>query len=185
MPDSDIDDRTLLGRVGGGDPNSLEKLYWRFEQRVFRYACGQLNDPAAAADVLNETMLEVWENAMTFAGRSRVSTWILGIARHKAMDHMRRETRHSHHELDPAEPDREAPPVTDAIAGAQDASRLHHCLARLSPVQREVIHFAFFEELSYTEIATITDVPEGTVKTRVFHAKRTLRRCLGAEASPC
>lgn len=183
MSPQDSDDARLLARIGGGDEGALGAFYYRYEARVYRYLRGQLNDPAAAADVLNETMLEVWRNAMKFAGRSRVSTWVLGIAHNKAIDYLRREGRHAHDELNPAEPDRDAASITDAIAGAQDAQRLHHCLETLSHTHRQVVHLAFFEELAYGEIAAITGAPEGTVKTRVFHAKRALKRCLaGAEA---
>jgi len=64
------------------------------------------------------------------------------------------------------------------IAGAQDAERLRHCLDRLPEGQREVMHLAFFEDLSYREIASLIDSPEGTVKSRVYHAKEALKRCL-------
>ncbi|MBW2245464.1 MAG: RNA polymerase sigma factor, partial [Deltaproteobacteria bacterium] len=68
----------------------------------------------------------------------------------------------------------------DVMAGVGDALSVRTCVERLPPAQREVIHLAFFQELSYSEIARVMDCPEGTVKTRVYHAKRSLKVCLAA-----
>lgn len=179
MTEATESDRDLLARIGRGDEAALRCFYERYQARVYRYLESRLNDPFAAADVLNEVMLEIWRHGVRFAGRSKVSTWVLGIARHKAIDHMRREGRHRGEVFDEAMPDEDSPSASDAIAGLQEAGRLKRCLARLSEVQREMVHLAFFEGLSYPEIATVAGCPEGTVKTRIFHAKQALKRCLG------
>ncbi|MDN5939958.1 MAG: sigma-70 family RNA polymerase sigma factor [Salinisphaera sp.] len=171
-------DEELLARIGRGDEAALRRFYDRHQARVYRYAKSRLNDPFAAGDILNEVMLEVWRRAMTFAGRSKVTTWVLGIAHHKVIDHLRRESRHTAETFDEATPDDQAPSAADAIAGLQEAGRLRACMEELTAVQREVMHLAFFEGLSYPEIARIAGCPEGTVKTRVFHAKQALKRCL-------
>lgn len=179
MAEDAISDEDLLDRIGRGDEAALRRFYDRYQARVYRYAESRLNDPFAAADVLNEVMLEIWRHGVRFEGRSKVSTWVLGIARHKLIDHMRREGRHAGETFDEATPDEDSPSAADAIAGLQEAGRLRHCMARLSDVQREVVHLAFFEGLSYPEIASVAGCPEGTVKTRIFHAKQALKRCLG------
>lgn len=169
----------LLSRIARGDQAALRALYDRFEGRVYRYARTRLNDPFAAADVVNDVMLEIWKNAASFAGRSAVSTWVLGIARHKILDQMRRERRHVAESLTVEPADEDSPSAADAIAGLQNAGRLAHCLERLSAAHREAVHLAFFEQLSYGEIGALVGTPEGTVKTRIFHAKQALKHCLG------
>lgn len=169
----------LLARIARRDETALKSFYDQFEARVYRYAHSRLNDSFAAADVLNEVMLEVWQHAAKFAGRSKVSTWILGIARHKVIDHMRRERRHATEAYDFETADEDAPPAADAIAGLQDADRLERCMQKLSDAHRETVHLAFFEQLSYAEIGGITGCPEGTVKTRIYHARQALKHCLG------
>lgn len=175
-----VSDEMLISRIGQGDEVALRQFYDRHQARIYRYAASRLNDSFAAADILNEVMLDVWRQAMTFAGRSKVSTWVLGITRHKVVDHLRREGRHQAAAFDETEFQADTPSATDAIAGLQAADRLNHCLQQLSDVQREAVHLAFYEDLSYPEIATIAGCPEGTVKTRVFHAKRALKVCLAA-----
>lgn len=147
---------------------------------MYRYARSRLNDPFAAADVVNDVMLEIWKNAASFAGRSAVSTWVLGIARHKIIDHGRRERRHAADALDVEPADEDSPAVADAISGLEDARRLERCLERLSAAHREAVHLAFFEQLSYGEIGALVGSPEGTIKTRIFHAKQALKHCLGS-----
>ena len=169
----------LLARIARRDESALKSLYDQVEARVYRYAYSRLNDSFAAADVLNEVMLEVWQHAGRFAGRSKVSTWILGIARHKVIDYMRRERRHAAEAYDTEIADEDTPAAADAIAGLQDADRLRQCLEKLSDVHREAVHLAFFEHLSYAEIGEISGCPEGTVKTRIYHARAALKRCLG------
>ena len=168
----------MLARIAAGDASAMRDFYARFETTVLRYCTFKLNDPAAAADVLNEVMLEVWRGAAWFQGRSQVSTWLLGIAHHKLTDHLRRERRFQHDDLDPVTVDEQVPVPAETVAAAQDRQRLERCLARLPQHQRETVYFAFYQDLSYPEIAAIMDCPEGTVKTRVLHAKQALKRCL-------
>lgn len=172
-------DYALITRIARGEEAALRQFYDIHQARVYRYAYARLNDSFAAADILNETMLEVWRQAVKFAGRSKASTWVLGIARHKVIDHQRRLYRHPTEEFDEATADPYTPDTADAIAGLQEGVRLRRCLEKLSQAHREVIHLAFFEDLAYGEIAAIAGCPEGTVKTRVYHAKQALKGCLG------
>lgn len=172
--------KSLLGRIASGDEKALKVFYWAFEARVFRYAESRLNDPFAAADILNEVMIDIWRGAGGYAGRSKVSTWVFGIVHHKVVDHLRRERRHANHEPEADMVDTKAIDIERAIDGARDAGRLRDCLRGLSDAHRQVIHLAFFEDMPYEEIAAVAGCPVGTVKTRVFHAKQALKRCLGA-----
>lgn len=180
---ANADAAALLARIARGDRAAMERFYRAFEARVYRFALSRLNQPFDAADVLHEVMLEVWRNAGRFAGRSRVTTWLFGIAHHKVVDRQRRRGLAAVTvDDDPEELDMPSNRVEDdqetLLAAAQDAARVRDCLARLSPEHREILHLAFYEDLPYRDIARIVDCPEGTVKSRVHHAKRALARCL-------
>ncbi len=169
----------LLAAVAGGSDDALTDLYRRVESRIFSFALARLGDSQRAADVLNEVMLEVWRRAASFEGRSRALTWILGIAHHKIVDSLRRKER-----WNPGPPpdeqitDAATPSPFDRAHQSERRAAVRRGLERLSDGQRQVVHLAFFEDLSYPEIARILGIPEGTVKTRVFHAKKILLRHL-------
>ncbi len=167
----------LLQRITARQESALEEFYRMFEGRVYRYAIARLNEPLDAAEILNEVMMEVWHHAARFEGRSKVSTWLLGIAHHKVYDKLRKRSRHAWDEIDPAMPD-ENINTERAIAGAQNAELVKRCMENLTDEHKEVIHLAFFEDLHYRDIAGIMECPEGTVKSRVYHAKEALKRCL-------
>ena len=171
----------LLQQISQQKQHALKSFYELFETRVYHYAFSRLNDPFDAADTLNEVMMEVWKYASRFEGRSKVSTWLLGITQHKVYDRLRKRGHsqkhddiedHSDHLTD------NALPMERVLSAAQDADLIQRCLQGMNPVHREALHLAFFEDLPYQEIARIAQCPEGTVKTRVFHAKIALKNCL-------
>jgi RNA polymerase sigma-70 factor (ECF subfamily) len=179
---ADLNDQALglLERIARQDEQSLETFYHLFEASVYRFALSRLNDPLDASDVLNEVMMEVWKSASRFQGRSKVSTWLLGITHHKVIDRMRKHARTRADELQDDLPDDSGISIERAIACTQDAGQLKYCLDRLPDNHRQVVHLVFFEELGYEEIAGILECPAGTVKSRIFHAKAMLKRCLAA-----
>lgn len=161
---------------------AFEELYRRYDKRVFRYICTFLHDRAAAEEALSDTMLAVWQGAGSFSHTSRISTWIFGIARHKALDAMRRNVRRQQDvELnaaaDIAHPG--ANPI-DQIQRDQVAILTKNAIDRLSHDHREILFFVFFEELPYEDIALLLGIPVNTVKTRVFYAKKQLRQHLSS-----
>lgn len=155
----------------------MERFYDMYETVVYAFARARLDDPHAAADVVNEVMLAVWRGAARFKGDSKVRTWLLGIANYKVMDVLRSRGRHVQEELNDGLRD-EGPDAEDIVASANQGDILSRCLKRLSDHHRQVVHLAFFEDLSYAEIAAIVECPPGTVKTRMYHARLSLRRCL-------
>ena len=167
----------LLRRIASGSEADLEAFYRQFETTVYRFALSRLNDSFDASDVLNEVMMEVWRHAGRFQGRSKVSTWLLGITHHKVIDRIRKRGSRTMTEVDPQLPDSKVN-IESAIAGAQDADLVAKCMKGLSDDHRQVLHLAFFEDTQYGEIAEILDCPEGTVKSRVYHAKEAIKRCL-------
>jgi RNA polymerase sigma-70 factor (ECF subfamily) len=170
----------LLSRIARGETRALESFYDAYHARVYSFALKRLSNSADATEILNEVMLEVWRSASRFEGRSRPLTWVLGIAHHKVIDRLRRRRHASHDELDLDLTPDESPGVVETMAGTQDAARVRHCVEQLPESQRLMIQLAFFDDLSYPEISEIANVPVGTVKTRVFHAKQALKRCLGS-----
>jgi RNA polymerase sigma-70 factor (ECF subfamily) len=172
---------TLLQQIAAGRQAALKDFYSLFESRVYHYAFSRLNDPFDAADTLNEVMMEVWKHANRFEGRSKVSTWLLGITHHKVYDRLRKRTHsQKHDDIDDhamylAD---DTTPMERVLIGSQDADLVQRCLQHLSASHREILHLAFYEDLPYQEIASIAQCPEGTVKTRVFHAKIALKNCI-------
>lgn len=169
----------LLRAVAGGDADALAELYRRLESSIYAFAMSRLGDPEKAAEVLHEVMLTVWRRAGVFRGRSRPLTWILGIARHKILDAQRRSRRWRPEPPPDGEvPDTAVPAPFELLDRNDRRDAVRDALTGLSVDHREVIHLAFYQDLSYPEISRLLGIPEGTVKTRVFHAKKAMRRRL-------
>ena len=174
---SPLNDAGLLARIGAGDKSAMKLLYEQHSDALFHFIRARLRDPFEAADVMQEVFLEIWRAAGRFEGRATVKTWIFGIARNKSVDRLRRGARLVLAEPDASLPD-EAPDPEAVAEAASDAARVRDCVGRLSDAHRSAIHLAFYQELSYGDIAEIEGVPVGTIKTRVLHAKRLLMHCL-------
>jgi len=173
------DEIEWIRQVAQGDERAFERLFRCYAPRIFRFAMSYLNDPTHAEEVVQETMIAVWKNAKDYKEQSQVSTWILGIARNKALDRARarqREPEFLREKLDRRASAR-ATPEQIARRDSQ-AERVRSALEKLSPEHREVMMLAFYNELSYSEIAQIVGCPEGTVKSRVYYAKEQLKKLL-------
>ena len=174
----EADDGELLRRIATGSESALSEFYRRYQSRVYSFALQRLGNQADAAEVLNEVMLEVWRGSRNFEGRAKATTWLLGIAHHKSIDLLRKRGRHQTDslvsEIEDARPD----PGPAAVAGVENSRQVRVCMDELPGAQRHVVYLTFFEDLSYPEIARILEIPEGTVKTRMFHARKLLYRCL-------
>lgn len=170
-------DAFLVRRIAGGDRQALAALYRAFERPVYRFICSRLNDPHEASDILHDVFMDVWRVAGSFEGRSQVRTWIFGIAYRKVIDVHRKRGRVSLTDEVP-----ETGEVEDsAEAGygqAQEAAHLRYCIGRLSDEHRSAISLAFYEDMTCAQIAEVAGVPEGTVKSRLFHARKLLQHCL-------
>jgi RNA polymerase sigma-70 factor, ECF subfamily len=173
-------DETLLSRVGKGDKDALRLLYARHNVRVFRFVLRMVGNDAVAEDLVSEIFIDVWNHAGRFEARSQVTTWILGIARHKALSHLRCRA------VDQLDVDTLAlmPDPADSpeeIAQRQDRSAiLQDCIKQLSPQHREVIDLVYYHEQSLDQVARIVGVPENTVKTRVFYARKHIAEMMAA-----
>ena len=173
-------DEVLIGRIAGGDRLAMQVLYARHHVRVFRFVVRLVRDESRAEDLISEVFLDVWRQAGRFEGRSAVSTWVLAIARFKALSALR---RRPDEELDEGlagviEDMSDDPEVT--LAKKDKSALLRKCLAGLSVEHGEVIDLVYYHEKSVEEVAEIVGVPAGTVKTRMFHARKKLAECLTA-----
>lgn len=171
------DDQMLIDRVSSGDREAMRLLYQRHYDGLFAFLLGRGADAAVAHDTAQEAMLEVWRSAGKFAGKSAVKTWIFAIGRNKLFDRQRKNTRLSFVDdvPDTADP---APNPEALLLAASEADQVRGCLAKLKPNHRNALRLAFYEDLSYEEISQLEDIPVGTVKTRIFHAKQRLMHCL-------
>lgn len=174
---TDQEQRALMSAIAGGDKQALAALYRALEQPVFRFIRSRLNDPFEAGDILHDVFMDVWRSAGRFEGRSKVQTWIFGIAYRKVIDaHRRRGRVDVTDEFDDQIDD--SPDAEACLASSEEAEHVRHCLGTLKDDHRAAIAMAFYEDMTYGEIAEVAGVPEGTIKTRVFHAKKLLMRCL-------
>lgn len=182
---SDPYHRTLLQQVASrnaASEASMAQLYHALSGPVFAFVRQRLYgaDDHAVGEIVVETMYEVWLAADRFASQSQVKTWVLGIARHKLLDAVRRDRKTRHDDIDDhadALVDDSADLMTQLVE-KQRAEWLEQCMQRLPVDQRESLHLMFVEGLDVAAIAELQDCPGGTVKTRVFHAKRKLKDCL-------
>lgn len=167
-------DLELIKLIASHDRGAISLLYQRHHLRLFRYLLRFVKNEAVAEELVNETFLDVWRAAGKFEGRSQVSSWIISIGRNKAISLLRKK---SDAELDDdyasgLEDGSDTPEVSTMKQDKAAAMRL--CIDRLSDEHREVIDLVYYQEKAIKEIAIILSVPENTVKTRVFHARKKL-----------
>lgn len=158
----------------------MQVLYGRHHVRVFRFGLRLVRNQQLAEDLISEVFLDVWRQAGRFEGRSAVSTWLLGITRFKALSALRRRTEA---ELD----DEMAVAIADTaddpevtVQKKNTGEALRECLTALSPEHREIIDLVYYHEKSVEEVAQIVGIPENTVKTRLFYARKKLAVLLQA-----
>ncbi len=164
-------ERELLAGVAQGDESSFRQLYEEYSTRIFRYALTLLRNKHLAEEVTQETMITVWKKASTYSAKSRVSTWVLGIARNKAYNILRNEKKGEHLPRNPAF-------VEDPSPMIEQKERVLAALDCLPANQREIVFLTFYENLHYKAIAALLQIPEGTVKSRMYYAKRKLAEAL-------
>ena len=171
----------LLGRVERADEAAFRELYRAFSRRLYAYVLRQLGDPAQAEEIVADTLYEVWRRPATFRGDSQFSTWLIGIARNKVLMAFRSRKPDAKHEdiADLAEiVANEDPSAFDILAQRQRHEGVRHCMDKLSDEHRECVHLVFYEGMSLAEVASMQACPENTVKTRLFHARQKLKKCL-------
>ena len=174
---SALEEGALLDRVKSQDVDAFERLYRIYQPRLARFLVTLVQRPQLVEEVLDDTMMVVWQTADRFRGTSKLSTWIFAIAYRKALKARARWP-------DPVEDDELHARVSDVPAPDQQLhqSRLHDALvdamSELSAEHRTVVDLTYFHGMGYREIAEVVDCPVDTVKTRMFHARRRLKQAL-------
>jgi RNA polymerase sigma-70 factor, ECF subfamily len=171
-------DEVLVGLVAKGDKGAMQVLYARHKIRVFRFLMRFVGREVAAEDLVSEVFIEAWRHADRFEARSQVLTWLLAIARHKALSALR---RRSVHEVDDDGLEFVQDPCEDAEATMQKTERsalIADCLKQLSSAHREIIDLVYYHERTIHDVAEIIGVPQNTVKTRMFYARKHMAELL-------
>lgn len=176
-------DLMLIRAMAAGNTHALDSLYARYGPPVLSFLVARLGDRQLAEEILQDVMLAAWNSAATFRGESRVYTWLLVIARNRAMNAQRRHT--------PA-----SVPLDEELGDYNGDSGLFEGLARkvtrtavrdavnnLSTQQREILVLVFYNQLSGPEVAHVLGITAGTVKSRLHRAKSALRKVLQAQGS--
>ena len=167
-------DDMLLESIADGNRTAMHILYCRHNVRVYRFILRIVRDATTAEDLVSQVFLDVWRTAGQFQGRSQVSTWLLSIARFKALTAMR---QRRFEDID-QEDVRQIPDDTDTPETSLDRSDtsaiLRACVAKLSPAHREIITLVYYHEKSVEEVGQIIGIPQSTVKTRMFYARKQL-----------
>jgi RNA polymerase sigma-70 factor, ECF subfamily len=171
-------DEILLSRIARGEALAMRALFARHQTRVFRWLMRFVHDPALAEDLLNEVFLDVWRQAGSFAGKSSVTTWLLAIARFKAISASRKRVDA---QLDETVAETIPDPADDAETALEREDQhasLRRALASLSDEHREVVDLVYYHGRSVKDAAEIVGIPEATVKTRMFYARKKLAELL-------
>src|SRR5882757_3952778 len=171
-------DEVLIARIAGGDRLAMQVLFARHHVRMYRFVLRLVRNEATAEDLISEVFLDVWRQAGKFEGRSAVSTWMLSIARFKALSALRRRPEA---ELDEETAERiedEADDPETALAKKDKGALLRKALGGLSTEHREIIDLVYYHEKSVEEVAGIVGIPAATVKTRMFYARKKLSELL-------
>jgi len=173
-------DQVLVGLVAQGDKDAMQVLFARHNVRVFRFLMRIIDNEATAEDLVSEVFIDAWRHADRFEARSQVATWLLGIARHKALSALR---RRSADQLD----DDVIEFIEDAADNPEVAVQKHEtsailldCLRQLSPAHREIIDLVYYHERTIDDVAEIIGVPQNTVKTRMFYARKRIAELMAA-----
>jgi RNA polymerase sigma-70 factor (ECF subfamily) len=177
-------DETLIKSIAAGDKFAMQVFYQRHSVRVYRFVLRLTGNTSLAEEIVGDAFLSVWQQAGTFQAKCRVSTWLLSIARHKALSVLR---RRSEVQLDGDMMATMADPRDDAetVLDREDRSKLiRKCLTQLSPAHREIIDLVYYHEKSVEEVARIVGAPKSTVKSRMFYARSHMAKLLKAAGLP-
>ena len=171
----------LIARIAAHDLRAFEELYRAYHARLTRFLDRMTRRRALVEEVLNDTMLVVWNRADRFNGSSKVCTWVFAIAYRKALKALRRHDEAAEQQMDDGRVATDAGPEQQ-MQQRQASKCLVRALDALSVDHRMVVELTYFHDMGYREIAQIVDCPVDTVKTRMFHARRRLRTMLAGDA---
>jgi RNA polymerase sigma-70 factor, ECF subfamily len=174
-------DADLMQAISQGDRQAMQVLFARHNVRIYRFALRFVNDEGTAEDLVSEVFLEVWRQAEKFEARCQVSTWLLAIARNKALSILRRKTTEEMDE-DVAEFIEDTSDNPEVVMQKRQRTEIMlDCIKQLSPAHREIIDLVYYHEKTIEEVAKIIDIPLNTVKTRMFYARKRIAELMVAK----
>jgi RNA polymerase sigma-70 factor (ECF subfamily) len=171
-------DEVLISRIANGDRLAMQVLFARHHVRVYRFVLRLVRNEATAEDLISEVFLDVWRQAAKFEGRAAVSTWMLSIARFKALSALRRKPEQELDDETAAAIEDHADDPEITLAKKDKGAVLRECLTALSAEHREIVDLVYYHEKSVEEVARVVGIPEATVKTRMFYARKKLSELL-------
>jgi RNA polymerase sigma-70 factor (ECF subfamily) len=181
--DDDHDpDWLLIRAMADGDIRGLNELYARHGPMLLGYLTARVSNRQLAEEILQDVMLAVWENAHRFEARAKVTTWMLTIARNRAINATRRKKLPVINLQDVFVKSDDTGPV-EAIERDEKQQAVRAAIDKLPEGQREVLVLTFYHQLTGPEIADVLDISEGTVKSRLFRARENLKGLLAQEGS--
>ena len=173
-------DEALMKAIATGDQSAMRTLYVRHNVRIYHFIARLVTDAGRAEDLVSEVFIDIWRQADRFEGRSQVSTWILSIARFKALSalHRRRDTQIDEIDVELIEDSGNTP--EEAVLNRDRRAQLRICLAQMSRDHHEILDLVYYQEKSVEEVAEVIQIPKSTVKTRMFYARKRLAQLLSA-----
>lgn len=174
-PPTNDAEAAIVARLAAGDRDALTALYVRYQRPLFAYLTLLATDRGTAEEILQDTLVAVWQCAARFEGRSSVRAWLFGIARRQAHNTLRRRALPLVGDDALAALPSPGPGPEESVLASAAGADVAAALRAVAPVHREVIVLALGEGLPYQEGADVLGVPIGTVKSRLYHAKRALR----------
>lgn len=176
-------DVELLRSIAQGEKRAMALLFARHNVRIFRFALSVTRDQWLAESVVSDVFLDVWRHASAFKEKSEVSTWLIGIARHKALTALKRSPDEQLTDGFAERIEDTADGPEAAVGKRQTRTIVAGCLVELSPAHREIIDLVYYHEKTIDEVAEILQIPRGTVKTRMFYARQHLAQLLASKGS--
>ena len=168
-------DEELIKRIAAGDSLAMKSFYARHHVRLYRFLVRMTRRDATAEELMNEVLLEVWRKAAGYEGRSSVTTWMLSIAHHKAISQLRKRSEETLDE------DTSGPDLADdednpeiALQKSNKSKVMRACMEKLSVEHRTIIDLVYYHDKSVAEASEVLGIPENTVKTRMFYARKRL-----------
>ena len=178
---STVSDKVLIQAMAAGDKRAFKLLYVRHHMRVFRFVIRLVGNEATAEEVVNDVFLQAWRHAQEFKGNSQVATWLLAIARFKAISECRRRSEDQLDEGAAATIEDSSDTPSISMEKHERSDILQKCLAKLSPIHRDVINLIYYQGKKVEEVAQFTGAPISTIKTRMHYARGRMAELL-AEA---
>src|SRR3954452_8724172 len=173
-------DETLVQRIAAGDKLAMQVLFARHRTNIYRWLLRFVGNETVAEDLLSDVFFDVWQQAGRFERRSAVSTWLLSIARFKALSARRRRTDAPLDETIEATVADSAENAEVVLEKKHQGEMLRDALTKLSPEHREIIDLVYYHEKSVDDAADILSIPRATVKTRMFYARKKLAELVQA-----